>query len=100
MITATFKPSNFTSLLSFSEKFKTAGGSNSIPERAAMWLFQRLIRKHANEALLHRFLADNKKSQRQEGKFTRYYQMISYLLKTCVNQDVIAADEAKIVNLK
>lgn len=65
-----------------------------------MWLFSHSIQEVVKAALSHLMTADNKKNQEQEGKLTKYCEVVNYLLEMCGTDDVIDKAEADIKSHK
>lgn len=80
MKTATFKPSDLVSVLSFLENFKTTCDSNNIHKNAAVWLSQYFILELVKVASSHLVTADNQKKYHYEVSLTTFCEMAGYLL--------------------
>lgn len=81
MKTATFKPSDPISVLSFLNNFKTVCDNKIVHKGTAVWLFPSFIPEPAQAALSNHTLADNKQNHKQEVKRTTYCQAVVYILE-------------------
>lgn len=65
---ASFKPSDPISVLSFLYIFNTACDSNGIQDGAALWIFQRFMKDPAKAGFAHRGCVTKEDDSKQEGK--------------------------------
>lgn len=65
-----------------------------------MWLFQQFIKDPAKAALAHRVRAKKEISAQEEGKLTRYCQVVNYLVGNYASDDAISGVDAEVTNFK
>lgn len=99
MKAALFKRTDPSSVLCFLKNIKTACGSKSFHENAAMWLFPHIIGEPIKAALSNRVTDDERNRQHNE-KPTTYCQVVRYLLETYATDDVIAEAKSEITTFK
>lgn len=100
MKTATFKPWDPISKLSFVVSFEISWDSSTSSKVLPCGYFQLSVEKLPRQFCHPEVTTDHEKSHRKEGNLTNYFEVVIYVLGTETADDVKPETKAKIFNLK